>query len=350
MYRAYASDKVYEIVNDPRSPVGYAPVEVVVPSFPVRQTVIEYLSNPDVQGGDDRSRRTSSHSVAEEGMYLLQTLPSFLQAQPLPQGSRADLEKTYRQFLITYASDIHQKAKDEWKEFLDMAPHDDDIYKYTQREPLHIPLFHHLFHYVTVDPALNISVDSSITVADPVEVFDINEMLKFTTCPSVLWSNRGNGTLQEVPVRRGITDRTAELGPSEARKLFSLTTAAQPSDRFRRMNVNQLKDELRLRRLKLSGLKETLVERLVEYEASRSSAASNGAGEVTHSETSLSAMNGSFEVNDSMDADDAEDDEEDAASDIATLIHTCVDVSDPQCDEDRESDRSLGKRKLNALE
>ena len=117
-YRAFACDKVYEILPDSSDStgIGYSPILTTVKAFP------------------------------DNGMYLLKQLPTnSIEPAHFIVGSKAELDKTVVKFNRTF----HNMTKylEEWKDFSDrIAPANDNVRDYLVRCPLVVPLKDLLFN------------------------------------------------------------------------------------------------------------------------------------------------------------------------------------------------------------
>lgn len=130
-YRAYAADKVVEIIEDSSKQCGIDAKECDVFDFPMK----------DVEKG-----------IMVDGMTLLTSMPTEMPA-PLPfiQGSRELLDTLILKVRAEFQT-CHPSVVQEWVDWAkEDAPASDSVEEYLQRKPLHIPLGDILFNGAPVD-------------------------------------------------------------------------------------------------------------------------------------------------------------------------------------------------------
>ena len=164
MYRRASADTIIELIEHTDAECGVYPHKADVFWFPQQDD------------GDDANTTC-------DGMYVLQSLPTQLpRALPFVENSAHELSDMIdiirSKFRISQPDTVTQ-----WLEFAKEAPKTNDVEKYIQDHPLHIPLAERLFSGNPVDPTPVVPI-SSIDA-------DSSNMRRVRTTDCVQWACRG---------------------------------------------------------------------------------------------------------------------------------------------------------------
>jgi hypothetical protein len=236
-YRAYASDAVYEIVEDNSglSYIGWKAIHTLV-SWQPRESVYNHSG----------------------GMYILKRLPSEgIYPSQFKKGSHEELQKAIDTFKRLYQSRTDYIA--EWEEFAaHEAPKSDDVYEYLElhENKFHVPLLENLFgnlplrnrrtesnsNYESDDDPADVDVFNTTTVREFTESISPNQI---QAMDSVQWSNRGT-RLPFIPPRLVVNEESIESEQLRRR-------AAYASRDYTQLPIRELKSICRYRSLPLAA-------------------------------------------------------------------------------------------------
>lgn len=203
-HRAFANDCVFEIVpdNSNNNPVGLKAVRT--------HCRWEPRPSPDNQNIG--------------GMYILQSIPRGpIHPAEFIEGSRAKAEQTIRDFKNQYPSKL--KAIQEWEEFLDAAPANDNVWEYVSRSgghnSLYVPLRESLFSGIALQlqpppehlPEVSFRPDRDSVLPSTAHLENVS------ATPSVQWSGRG----LHLPFYPARVENSTGEGVEELRELSALT-------------------------------------------------------------------------------------------------------------------------------
>ena len=169
-YRAYAADKVVQIIEDSSKRCGV------------------YAKNCDVF---DYPMRDPANGIPVDGMTVLTSLPKEM-PKPFPfvKGSRELLDNV----LLKVRQDwqhCHPKCVEEWEKWArDEAPASDNVDEYLLKKPLHIPLGEVLFNGAPIDTTPVAEWDNN-SIADNIQ------RMRTTDC--VKWSRWGHKREDHCP-------------------------------------------------------------------------------------------------------------------------------------------------------
>lgn len=253
-YRAYARDKVFEIVNDSsnKSLLGVKAVKTYVSWYPAAQIMNQL----------EMGTLTESN-----GMFILTSFPMGIEIGPqeFVEGSRDALLKTWKHIQSDYPeglSILNARINREWRDFVfHKAPQSDKALEHLEKCPLHVPFKDDLFRNQQV-------ITYDLTGEDELNAFDEENLEHHRTTAHVRWSNRNKPYL-DVPPRVRIDEEGKDIEGVPA-EVLDLNTANTKYC----LTVDQLLDEIRNRQktasqhrkkyLKLKGKKEVLRARLIE--------------------------------------------------------------------------------------
>ena len=184
MYRAYSQDEVFEIREKKGKLCGLEVMKVLVEKY------------PQAQVDDDGN-------AVPEGLFVLRSLPDpsrSIKPMGFLTGSRSELEKIAGAMMFACKNTNPDVAED-WRKFLDIAPENDDVQSYIEREaangkPFHIPLLQELFHGVPFDKA---EVSPLMTK---------NDMKVRKSAPTLIWSGRSEADLVKARKRKQCKEKT----------------------------------------------------------------------------------------------------------------------------------------------
>jgi len=149
-YRVYCAEDIIEIWEGEGEnfPNGFQPVQVEVKSYPV--DVIKALPTEECR----------------------------IHPQPFVAGSRDELEKVANQ-MISECENMNIVATQEWKEFLEIYPHNDNVMSYlVQTGPLELPLFDEIFKGVPFTPLI-------VQPGDKRKAWEAKQLRRYQTEPSL---------------------------------------------------------------------------------------------------------------------------------------------------------------------
>ena len=123
-HRAYASEKVYEIITNTDASCKFDAINTLIPTFPREE---------------------------DNAIHILRSFPLVTDLVPeaFEPGCRQSVELTARHSSSALASNFPFVQTD-WDAFLEIYPQSDNVHDYiTADNPLHIPLYNELFN---IDP------------------------------------------------------------------------------------------------------------------------------------------------------------------------------------------------------
>jgi hypothetical protein len=236
-YRAFANDSNYEIVRDRSAAdeIGYKAV----------RTHCRWEPRARLENGN------------VSGMYILRSIPRgpLLPAEFI-EGSRAAAEQTVRDFKSQY--DYKTQAIQEWDEFLEMAPWNDDVWEYMRRPDglaqFKVPLYESLFSGISLrtHPQTIAPPESDFRPDTNAYMPDTSHIENISATPSVQWSARGI-RLPYIPPRVRSVDGTIIESLNEMEILTC--------EEYRQLVSAALQELCRQRGLSAVGRKEMLIKR-----------------------------------------------------------------------------------------
>ena len=210
LFRAFSSDKVFEIVEDVASLCNFKATNVNVRTYPAEEC---------------------------RPVRILKALPTAGLPAPekLVEGSRVLVEEIARK-TSAMVGQSHRDVITEWNEFLQEFPPSDDIREYVATNPMHIPFASVLFNVDPNTPLLPVSTDNldsnSRIDSSRLPTFDALATVQYHGAPP---DSRGTESRRAVatPTAAQVTQsNTAETGPvfgSNAMEVVEPTRATSSS-------------------------------------------------------------------------------------------------------------------------
>jgi hypothetical protein len=234
--------------------------------------------------------------ISFDGMFLLQQFPAgILKLEPLEKGGRKELERAISNFKAKYPSSKHEKYRNDWDKFAELAPQSDDVMAFNRRFPVYLPLKNRLFRNAILEEGVKFNIASDGSDDDnydwdfkqkPVYSGGIQwsgtrHLKEYYATDIVHWSNNGEKLNNEnLPPRlpKGVDfedfQKLSVPDKEKHNKSFELGLDQIKSHPYHKLTVDLLLQALKIRKENTNdktinvsrNKKEILVQRLIDID------------------------------------------------------------------------------------